>query len=186
MPWQETCVMDERVKFMAQWLAGEASRSELCERYGISRKTGYKWAQRYAADPEGGLADRPHAPHSVPHKIDEATAEAIVRLRHRRPSWGPNKLRAVLQERVPDQLWPAASTIGDLLRREGLVRPRRRRRSALVQTQPFAPVLAANDTWCMDFKGWVPHRRRPALRSADAERRLQPLSAGLPHHAADR
>jgi transposase InsO family protein len=154
MPWQETCVMNERVKFMAQWLAGEESRSALCERYGISRKTGYKWAGRYASDPQGGLADRSHVPHTLPHKIDAATAEAIVALRRHRPSWGPDKLRAVLQERVPDRPWPAASTIGDLLRREGLVRPRRCHVRALAKTQPFAPVLAANDTWCMDFKGW--------------------------------
>lgn len=154
MPWRETCTMDERLKFMAAWLEGEESRSSLCARHGISRKTGYKWAGRYAADPLGGLVDRTHAPLTIPHKIEAGVASLIVALRRQHPSWGPRKLRAALMRREPERGWPAASTIGDLLRREGLVRQRRCRSSALVQTQPFAAVAQVNDTWCVDFKGW--------------------------------
>ena len=154
MVWKETCAMDERMRFVVAWLGGEETRSALCERFGISRKTGYKWAARYAADPAGGLADRSHAPHVIPHKMDAVVSELIVDLRCLRPSWGPRKLRAVLQRRHPDLAWPAASTIGDLLVREGLVGSRRRRRSALGQVRPFGHVAEANDTWCMDFKGW--------------------------------
>ncbi|MDP2330744.1 MAG: integrase core domain-containing protein [Reyranella sp.] len=154
MPWRETCRMDERVKFMAAWLEGEESRSSLCARHGISRKTGYKWASRYAADPLGGLANRTHVPLNIPHKIEAGVAALIVALRRQRPSWGPRKLRAALMRREPERGWPAASTIGDLLRREGLVQRRRCRSSPLVQTQPFAGVTQANDTWCVDFKGW--------------------------------
>jgi putative transposase len=154
MPWRETCTMDERLKFMAAWLEGSESRSGLCERHGISRKTGYKWAGRYAADPSGGLANRTHVPLNIPHKLEAGVAALIVALRQQRPSWGPRKLRAVLMRGDPERGWPAASTIGDLLRREGLVQRRRRRSSPLVQTQPFATVTQANDTWCVDFKGW--------------------------------
>ena len=98
--------------------------------------------------------DRTHVPLHIPHKIEAGVAATIVALRFRHPSWGPRKLRAALMRSAPGQDWPAASTIGDLLRREGLVDRRRRRRPALRQTQPFADIRQANDTWCLDFKGW--------------------------------
>lgn len=154
MPWRETCTMDERLKFMAAWLEGEESRSSLCERHGISRKTGYKWAGRYAADPLGGLVNRTHVPLNIPHKIEAGVAALIVALRRQRPSWGPRKLRAALMRREPERSWPAASTIGDLLRREDLVRRRRCRLSPLVQTQPSVGIGS----------GWSCRRRRSRQR----------------------
>ena len=154
MPWKETCCMDERLKFVAAWLEDEESRVALCRRFGISRKTGYKWWGRYAADPSSGLIDRSHAPVCVSHRLSGELAVPILEMRHVHPSWGPRKLRAVLMERWPERSWPAASTIGDLLKREGLVKPRRRRRLALGQSEPFGSITEANDTWCMDFKGW--------------------------------
>jgi putative transposase len=167
MPWKETCCMDERMKFVAAWLEGEESRAALCRRFGISRKTGYKWWERYAADPSTGLSDRSHAPLCVPHRLSGKLAVPILEVRHAHPSWGPRKLRAVLMERWPERSWPAASTIGDLLRREGLVNPRRRRRLPLGQSAPFGAIAEANDTWCMDFKGW--------FRTGDG-RRCDPLT----------
>ena len=158
--------------FMAAWLSDEESRTGLCARYGISRKTGYKWAARYACDPLGGLADRSHAPLNIPHKIEADIADLIAALRRQRPSWGPRKLRVVLMKRHPERSWPAARTIGDLLHREGLVRSRRRRSAALAQEQPFAPIGQANDTWCMDFKGW--------FRTHDG-RRCDPLTVSDAH-----
>jgi putative transposase len=89
-------------------------------------------------------------------------AAAIVALRRDRPHWGPKKLRAILARRDPRRPWPAPSTIGDRLRREGLSEPRRRRRTAVPRTQPFLPVCAPNDLWCIDFKGW--------FRTADGQR----------------
>jgi putative transposase len=86
MPWRESCLMKERLMFIAAWLSDEASRTGLCERYGISRKTGYKWAARYASDPLGGLIDRSHAPLNIPHKIEADIAHLIVALRGQRPS----------------------------------------------------------------------------------------------------
>jgi len=172
MPWRETCTMDERLQFMAAWLGGEDCRSSVCARYGISRKTGYKWASRYAADPSAGLTDRSHAPLRVPHKLEADVAALIVALRHRHPSWGPRKLRAALMLREPDRGWPAASTIGDLLGREGLVQRRRRGSPPLVRSEPFSPITQANDTWCMDFKGW--------FRTRDGQR-CDPLTVSDAH-----
>lgn len=146
--------MDQRVAMIADWLRDEWTMTELAERYGISRKTAYKWVARYAADREHGLAARSRAPHTHGRAIDEETARAIVALRRTHPSWGPKKLRAVLQQRGPAQAWPAASTMGDLLRREGLSTPRRRTRYTVPLTQPLAAATAPNEVWCADFKGW--------------------------------
>jgi transposase InsO family protein len=106
--------------------------------------------------------------------MDEAIASAIVALRHERPFWGPKKLRAVLVGREPTTRWPALSTIGDLLKREGLSAPRRRRRTAMPLSRPFLPVEAPNDLWCIDFKGWFRTRdgaRCDPLTITDADSR---------------
>jgi putative transposase len=154
MPWKETCVMDERMAFMAECLRGELPMTVLCERYGISRDTGYRLVKRYREEGPGGLEPRSRAPHRHGLALAEDIGAAIVALRRERPHWGPKKLRAVLQRQDPKQPWPVLSTIGDLLRREGLSKPRRRRRTAVPLTQPFLPVCAPNDLWCIDFKGW--------------------------------
>ena len=126
--------MEEKLVFVADYLRGEWSMTALCEHYGISRKTGYKWLGRYRdAGPEG-LAERSRAPRRHGRVLAPLVSEAIVALRRARPHWGPRKLRAALMGERPEVAWPAASTMGDLLRAEGLVARRRRRhlaRSAL-------------------------------------------------------
>src|SRR2546428_11368818 len=128
MPWAETEPMKERMRFIADAERGLYSITELCERYGISRRTGYKWLDRYEVDGPAGLRERSRAPDHCPHRVEAAVAAAIVETRRQHPSWGPRKLRAWLAEHRWDLVLPAASTIGDLLKRHGLVAPRRRRR----------------------------------------------------------
>lgn len=153
MPWRTTCPMDERTQFIAAWLAHEESMSELCQRFGISRKTGYKVLGRYAADGPASLRERSHATHRQPHAIAEAVQQAILELRGTHPYWGPRKLRAWLARRRPEHSWPAASTIGAVLQRHGLTRPRRRRlRAAPSRMGP--PATGPNEVWAADFKGW--------------------------------
>ena len=147
MPWAETEPMKERARFIADAEGGLYSMTELCERYGISRRTGYKWLDRYEASGPAGLVDRSRAPAGCPHRVDATIATAIVEVRKAHPSWGPRKLRAWLDGRRPRLILPAASTIGDLLTRRGLVQPRRRRRH-----------WAANELWTTDFKGQFPTR----------------------------
>jgi len=146
--------MDQRVAFIAEWLREERSMTELADRYQVSRKTAYKWVERYKADPEHGLAERSRAPHTHGRAMSAETSQAIVTLRRQFPRWGPKKLRAILTEREPRRAWPATSTIGDLLRREGLSEPRRRARYRVPLTQPLAAAHAPNDVWTADFKGW--------------------------------
>jgi transposase InsO family protein len=154
MPWKQTSVIDQKVRFVAECLADEEPMTLLCERYGISRQTGYELKRRYLAQGLSGLEERSRAPHR-PGRV--TPAELVVRildLRRRKPHWGPKKLLAVLCEADPEQAWPAHATVSELLRREGLSQPRRVRRRPLTVEQPFAAVQAANDAWCIDFKGW--------------------------------
>jgi putative transposase len=165
MPWQETCVDDEKLRFMAEYLervGRDLTMTALCAGYGISREAGYRLVRRYRAEGAAGLLPRSRAPHRPGRAMPEAVAAAILALRRERPFWGPKKLRVELGRRDPTVAWPAASSIGDVLRREGLSEPRRRRRTAVPRTEPFLPVAAPNDLWCIDFKGW--------FRTGDGER----------------
>jgi len=158
MPWAETEPMKERARFIADAEGGLYSMTELCGRYGISRRTGYKWLDRYEASGPAGLVERSRAPGHCPHRVDARIATAIVEVRRAHPSWGPRKLRAWLDERRPDLILPAPSTIGDLLTRRGLVQPRRRRRHWQHPGPPAAVATAANELWTTDFKGQFPTR----------------------------
>jgi transposase InsO family protein len=92
--------------------------------------------------------------------MEPGIAAALLELRRSRPRWGPKKLLVYLQREQPGLIWPATSTIGDLLKREGLVVARKRGRSALPSIRPFAAAEAPNDLWCIDFKGWFRTRDR--------------------------
>lgn len=153
MAWDKTCVMDQRLQFVAACLEGLENLSELCRQYGISRKTGDKWLRRYRAAGPVGLHDRSRRPHSNPRAVEAAVIEEVLSVR-RRYGWGPRKVKAFLEDRHPEQDWPAASTIGDLFDRTGLTRPRKRRRRVAPQSAPLAACRRPNDVWCADFKGW--------------------------------
>jgi len=175
MGWKESRVSDEKLGFIAACLKGELPMTTLCASFGISRQTGYELIRRYHAEGAAGLAPRSRSPHHSGHAMGEVVAAAIVALRGDRPFWGPKKLRAMLQKREPGTAWPALSSIGDLLRREGLSLPRKRRRTAVPRSQPFAPVSAPNDLWCIDFKGWFRTRdgvRCDPLTLTDADSRF--------------
>ena len=154
MPWKETCAVDQRVACVADWLRDEWSLTGLAARYGISRKTLYKWLERYEAEGPGGLVDQSRAPKTHGRAIDQVVRDAILADRRAHPYWGPRKLRERLKKTAPGTAWPAASTIGDLLHREGLSEPRRRKRYVVPLTQPLAAATAPNEVWTADFKGW--------------------------------
>ena len=174
MAWRETCVLEEKLRFIGEVLKGELSMTALCESFGISRQAGYELKRRFEAEGADGLKARSRAPHQPGNAMDGEIASAIIALRRERPFWGPKKLRAVLERQDPVTCWPAASTIGDLLKREGLSASRRRRRTAMPLSQPFLPVEAPNDLWCIDFKGWFRTRdgaRCDPLTLTDADSR---------------
>ncbi len=154
MPWKERTAVDERKSFVAACARGEASFSALCRQFGISRPTGYKWLERYRDQGEPGLQDLSRAPDHQPRATPTPLEDRILELRAEHPRWGPRKLLAVLQQQEPRCAWPAPSTIGELLRREGLTHPRPPRRRTPSFTEPLAHAQAPNDVWTTDFKGW--------------------------------
>jgi transposase InsO family protein len=125
---------------------------DLCQEYGISRKTGQKYKARFEAQGVAGLYDQPRAPKVIPHKTPQELVDVIVEERKRRPSWGPKKLKEVLEERLGRDL-PAASTIGDILEKAGLVQRRRARRLAFPPPTRLRETTAPNEVWCIDYKG---------------------------------
>jgi len=154
MPWKETCVLDQRVKFIAEALEQSIPFAALCHIYGISRETGYEYLRRYKTEGAAGLHDHSRAPKTHPQGISAEVEEAILTLRAKHPTWGPLKLRQALQMREPTNTWPAKSSIGELLKRHGLCHRRTRRAHphatpSTTLTQPTEP----NTVWCIDFKG---------------------------------
>ena len=155
MPWEESCAMDERMRFIVDCRSDDWTMTELCERYEVSRKTGYKWLGRYELEGPAGLAERSRAPTSHGRATPEHLAEAIVGLRRERPTWGPRKIIAKLKARQPGADWPAASTAGDILKRAGLVCARRLRRRAPPRLGELTAPQYANHVWNVDHKGWI-------------------------------
>lgn len=155
MPWRTTDLVTIREEFVKQALSGKYPVAALCNAYGISEKTGHKWLNRFKEEGRLGLSDRSHIPHDTPHKMPLEVRREILELRARHPTWGPKKLRVVLRRRLPEKHWPAASSIGELLRREGCVRPVRRSSSAvgLPIDSGLTVAHAPNDVWSTDFKG---------------------------------
>jgi putative transposase len=153
MPWRLVDPMTERLRFLTDVRRRIASFTELCARYGVSRKTGYKWLHRAERDGTATLAEASRRPHTCPHAIAAPIVVAVLAARRRHPSWGPRKLLKLLRRRAPGQDWPARSTVADLLHRHGLVEPRRRRRCPGHPGRPLTPMTAPNGIWTADFKG---------------------------------
>jgi transposase InsO family protein len=154
MPFREDTPVDQRKQFVRQALRHEQPFSELCQHYGISRPTGYKWLERYHQGGVPALEDRPSAPRRHPNQTPEAVEQRILALRDQLDNrYGARKLKAILESLYPCEAWPAASTIGAVLRRHGRTAPPKRRRRTPPSTQPFAAVEAPNQLWCADFKG---------------------------------
>lgn len=164
--------MDERLKFVGEYLKEEESMSSLCRSFGISRKTGYKLVNRYRNDGMIGLEDRSKAPHSNCRSVSVELEEMILAVRASHPRWGPRKLRAWLLREHPRVDWPSASSIGRILKRHGKIVPRGRRRRCPPYTEPFGSCEAPNSIWCADFKGW--------FRTADGKR-CEPLTVTDAH-----
>lgn len=154
MPWDEATRMEQRERFIGDLDSCLYTMTELCERYGVSRKTGYKWAERYAAGGLEGLKDRSRAPKSCLGRTSEEVCDKLLDLRRSHPTWGPRKLLAWLGKREPEVSWPAASTAGGILKRHGLVESRGRARKPWPSLRRgVLEAEAPNDVWTGDFKG---------------------------------
>lgn len=153
MPWSETTAMEQIAQFIRDWRAARHTVADLCRLYDISRKTGYKWIERYLDDGPDGLLERTHAADIVHNKTPPEVEDALLQLRLRHPSWGPKKLLHILRQTQPRLLLPGRSTVADILNRNGLVIRRPRRRAVGHPGKPGKQILLPNDCWSADFKG---------------------------------
>jgi len=142
------------MRFVLEYGQEEYPMAALCRRFGISRKTGYKWLLRYESKGPDGLHDRSRAPKCHPNQVQPEIEAAILSARLAHPTWGPKKLRVLLMRYDPQNGWPVISTIGEILKRHGLTAPRKRRRRTPPYDEPFRSCRAPNAVWCADFKGW--------------------------------
>jgi len=146
--------MEQRMQFVMDVLDGTYDMTELCVAYGISRKTGYKWFQRYQRGGVEALMDRSRAPHHHPQEISVAVKQAILAIKTRFRHWGAPKIRTRLERDHPNwPHYPAISTIGLFLQHQHLTRPHRRRHRATPSELPLTAGRYANQVWCADFKG---------------------------------
>jgi len=162
MPWKATDAMKERVQFVLEWeqrwrdaRGGSVDMAELGRKYGVSRPTGYTWVRRFrdGSHDVRPMEEKSRRPHSNPNVISPEVEDLVVEARKLLPRRGPRKLRAILVDRYPEIEWPSTSSIGNILRRRGLCRLKKRRSRIPAATAPFAQTLEPNDTWCIDFKG---------------------------------
>jgi transposase InsO family protein len=188
MAWLELGAVDQRLRFVADRLSDEASMTELCAAYGISRRVGYKWLARYASEGPSGLSDRSHAPLRHGQATAEALVERIVELRRLKPHWGPRKIVARLQTLHPELAWPSHSTADAILRKAGLVTERRLKRRPPLRIGELTTPERPNHVWAVDHKGWVRlgdgSRCEPLTLADSYSRFLLAVSAGAGTSAA--
>ena len=169
MSWSFSNIEHIRMEFVLIAREPFISISETCRQFKISRKTGYKWLKRYESDGLLGLYDRSRRPHSTPLAVSGDVVVALVRLRQAHLHWGPKKLKALLpKEGFRVNQLPSVATIGRILKRSGLSKPKGRGRPKIYkQTRQLVDAAAPNDVWTVDFKGW--------WRCGDGER-CEPLT----------
>ncbi|MBX4932983.1 integrase core domain-containing protein [Rhizobium bangladeshense] len=153
MPWKETSVMEERLRFVARLLEGEGM-SDVCRAFGISRKTGYKIFNRYKDDGLEALTDRSRRPVRYANQLPEPVEAMIVSCKKSKPHWGARKIRELLVKRLAgDVRVPSKSTVHAVLDRHGLVAHARKRQRHRAEGTALSLALLPNDLWCADFKG---------------------------------
>lgn len=153
MPWKESSVLDQKKLFIVRWLESRESFTELCEDFGISRKTGYKWLMRYEEGGIPGLSERSREPVHKPSQISNELLCEIFKTRQRKEYWGGRKIRRYLRNQGYETL-PHARTIDRYLKLGGYVTPRRARREGELQAEKLIDASEPMDVATIDFKGW--------------------------------
>ena len=152
MPWKGVTVSEQRQRFLEDYQLNYYSITELAERFSISRKTAYKWIDRFKQHGQDGYQELSRRPHSCPWQTDKEIVDELVKIRKAHPRWGPRKLLDLMHRRDPNRQLPAVSTAAQILSREGLIKPRRRYRRAHPGCPKSVPQ-GPNDIWAADYKG---------------------------------
>jgi len=153
MPWKEICALELKKEMINEWLKMEYSITDLSNSYGVSRKTLYKWIERFRLYGLEGLEELPREPLSHPNATPVEIVEEMLALKRQKMKWGPRKIIAKLRNDYPDISWPADSTGNKILKRHGLVYPRKRRSHTPPYTTPFLECTQSNIVWSADYKG---------------------------------
>ena len=155
MPWKETSVVNQRQEFVKAALMKKVSFSELCEQYQISRKTGYKWLQRFENGGSPNLSDQSRRPDSCAHQVSEDAIIKMIRLKQAHMAWGPKKIKELLARSMSTQDAPSISTVQRILKKAGMVKtPKTRRTNPGGRLKNRIDAKEPNDVWTIDFKGW--------------------------------
>jgi len=153
MPWKEICALEIKKEMITDWLTKEYTITELSYSYGVSRKTIYKWIDRYHQKGIAGLVELSREPDYHPNATPIEKVELILALKKQKMKWGPRKIMAKLRNNYPDVKWPADSTGNNILKKHGLVLPRKYRRRMPPYTAPFVSCGQSNAVWSADYKG---------------------------------
>lgn len=162
MAFRERTAVEERIGMFKDFDTGAFSAADVAARYGISRETFYVWKRRRDGGDDRWYEEISRAPDICPHATGDKARAAILAMRRRFPRFGPKKIRAKLIMERPRMIWPAASTVGDILKCAGLVEGKPRRRKPVAQGETVSGSDVANGEWAIDFKGW--------FRTRDGER----------------
>lgn len=155
MPWKTEDLMDTKLRFIHLAQSGKYTITELCHDFGISRKTGHKFLRRYEEHGAVGLQELSRCPHRYANLTDAAIENLILADRRRHPTWGPKKLRDLLLKKHDIGSPPSCSTIGAILKRNGMIKLRRRRLGVYpVHPSELTRAEYPNHVWTIDFKGW--------------------------------
>lgn len=153
MPWKETCPMNQKIQLLSDYLKEEYTITELSHNYNVSRETVYKWIKRYQAKGLAGLEELPRAPLNHPNATSPLIVSQLIDTRLKHKNWGPKKIIARLEKLHPECPWPAPSTAGSILKKEGLVSSRYLKQRTPPYREPFQQCHRPNDVWSIDYKG---------------------------------
>jgi transposase InsO family protein len=154
MGWKVKSIEMQRLELVESYNEEHWSVTELCEFYGVSRPTAYKWLERFELAGREGLKDQGRAPHRHPQALSELVQQYLLGVKMQHPYWGARKIVGYLEAHKPEQEWPALSTVNEFLKRRGLTVARRKRPQGAAASAPLAHADAANRVWSIDFKGW--------------------------------
>jgi transposase InsO family protein len=155
MPWKETDKMDEKKEFIFRCWNREETFTEICRKFGISTKTGYKWLSRFKERGAAGLEELSRAPKDNANKVGETVKKRLLKLKEKHKYWGAYKILTLYAGKYPGERVPARSTVEELFKREGYTGTKRRaRKKTEDRLQARVAAVEPNDVWTVDFKGW--------------------------------
>lgn len=153
MAWENYKVEQQRLQVVQAYALENSSMTNICKQYGISRKTGYKWYQRFLMQGEKGLKDLSKAPHNPNHSYTDQQINKAIDLKLKRRTWGPKKILAKLEEQFPNENWPSPTRLYEIFKEYHLVTSRRIK-GRVPATAPLGGLTDCNNTWAVDLKGW--------------------------------